>query len=454
MSSCRCGMSASRKSGWTYLMAIAALAFRVVAPVGAADVVVSTVHVFHHLLNGEEGADPGAVLAMPDGTLYGTTSAGGKYGAGTVFMIGGDGRLVTLHAFGGADGTFPDPCMVAGADGAIYGTTGTTGFETMTGVKRVFRITRRADFSMAAILYPPTSRQDVWSVTLDGRDRRIYTITNTRDFGFSLVGQASGSSTGSSLQLVDRYVGSAGTVFLNDQGRTAVMAQAVRALSGGGDVAPARQQPRNQASAQCGDTIITADGHFWHPQVNGKGVGRSVSTDLKDSYYLPVNMYIGVPANALGPGTMRQNPEYPEAAGAYGRFARAPHNSIWATSTRVVQGAWRYELIEVTPTGVIARRISLDNVAEGFTPFGGLVNGAGGDLYGLADEGEASGRGVALFRLSAEGSVEVVHRFADEGNSLALGNGLVMADDGNMYVTFSSGGKYGQGVIYRVSVEH
>lgn len=192
-------MSASRKSGWRYLgrlTAIAALAFRVAGPIEAAEVVVSTVHVFHHVLNDEEGADPGVVLAMPDGTLYGTTAAGGKYGAGTVFMIGGDGRLVTLHAFGGPDGASPDPCLLASADGAIYGTTGTTGSETMTGIKRVFRVTKRVDFSMAAVLYPPTSRQDVWSVIVEGTDRRTYAITNARDFGFSLVGQASGASRG------------------------------------------------------------------------------------------------------------------------------------------------------------------------------------------------------------------------------------------------------------------
>jgi hypothetical protein len=360
--------------------------------------------------------------------------------------------LVTLHAFGGPDGTFPDPCLLAGADGGIYGTTGTTGFESMTGIKRVFRITKKVDFSMAAILYRPTSRQDVWSAIVAGTDRGTYAITNARDFGFSLVGQASGAS--STLQLVDHYVGSSGTVFLNYQGRTAVMAQAVRELSGGGDAASGRQQPRMRPPAQCGDTIITVDGHFWHPQVNGKGVGRSVSTDLNDSYYPPVNEYIGVPANALGPSTMRQNPDYPEAAGAYGRFASAPHDSIWATSSRVLQGAWRYELIEVTPTGVIARRISLDNLAEGFTPFGGLINGARGALYGLADEREVRGRGVVLFRLSADGSVGVVHRFTDTGTSWAFRNGLVIADDGNMYVTFSSGGEYGQGVIYRVSVGH
>ena len=256
------------------------------------------------------------------------------------------------------------------------------------------------------------------------------------------------------MQLVDHYVGSSGTVFLNDRGRTAVMAQAIRELSGGGDAAAGRQQPMHQVPAQCGDVIITADGHFWHPQVNGKGVGRSVSTDLNNSYYLPVNMYIGVPANALGPSTMRQNPDYPEAAGAYGRFAPAPHDSIWATSSRVLQGAWRYELIEVSPTGVIARRISLDKLAEGFTPFGGLVNGAGGYLYGLADEREVRGRGVVLFRLSAGGSVEVVHHFSNKGDRGGFGHGLVIADDGGLYVTFSSGSKYGQGVIHRVSVGH
>jgi len=121
---------------------------------------------------------------------------------------------------------------------------------------------------------------------------------------------------------------------------------------------------------------------------------------------------------------------------------------------RAVEGAWHYELIEVTPTGVIARRIGLDNLAEGFTPFGGLFNGADGNVYGLADEREVRGRGAVLFRLSAGGSVEIVHHFTDTGDSWGFRNGLAIADDGNLYLTFSSGGKYEQGVVYRVSVAH
>ncbi|HUJ71798.1 MAG TPA: choice-of-anchor tandem repeat GloVer-containing protein, partial [Verrucomicrobiae bacterium] len=62
-----------------------------------------------------------------DGNFYGTTSSGGSGFGGTVFRIGTDGGLTTLHAFGGADGDSPESGLVLGSDGNFYGTTSTSG---------------------------------------------------------------------------------------------------------------------------------------------------------------------------------------------------------------------------------------------------------------------------------------------------------------------------------------
>ncbi len=74
-----------------------------------------------------DGTSPNsALVAGSDGALYGTTASGGADGwqGGTVFKLNSDGgRYQTLHSFGGpSDGWSPEG-LVVGADGALYGTT-------------------------------------------------------------------------------------------------------------------------------------------------------------------------------------------------------------------------------------------------------------------------------------------------------------------------------------------
>ena len=80
---------------------------------------------FGHVAN--DGVAPKASLVFgSDGALYGTTSAGGSSSNGTLFKINPDGTgYASFYSFGstGTDGTDPLAGLVAGCDGALYGTT-------------------------------------------------------------------------------------------------------------------------------------------------------------------------------------------------------------------------------------------------------------------------------------------------------------------------------------------
>lgn len=71
-----------------------------------------------------DGQEPHAALTYVNGALYGTTRLGGKYNEGTVFRILMDGKDETvLHSFGGpGDGAWPLAALTY-VNGTLYGTT-------------------------------------------------------------------------------------------------------------------------------------------------------------------------------------------------------------------------------------------------------------------------------------------------------------------------------------------
>jgi uncharacterized repeat protein (TIGR03803 family) len=77
-----------------------------------------------HSFNSSNGTYPYAALAeASDGRLYGTTSAGGAYGLGTVFSIAKSGGHALLHSFRGSDGSSPRGGLVQAQDSYLYGAT-------------------------------------------------------------------------------------------------------------------------------------------------------------------------------------------------------------------------------------------------------------------------------------------------------------------------------------------
>jgi uncharacterized repeat protein (TIGR03803 family) len=99
-----------------------------------------------------DGAGPVSGLILgTDGNFYGTTSGGGTtnsqcpYGCGTVFRVTPAGALSTLYRFNFSDGDSPHAPLVQGTDGNFYGTTsagGANGSECSgLGCGTVFKIT-------------------------------------------------------------------------------------------------------------------------------------------------------------------------------------------------------------------------------------------------------------------------------------------------------------------------
>ena len=77
--------------------------------------------------DGKHGNDPRANLMSSNGTMYGTTYYGGGAGSGTVFSITPSGTEKVLHNFqNGTDGSLPF-CALVEVNGLLYGTTASGG---------------------------------------------------------------------------------------------------------------------------------------------------------------------------------------------------------------------------------------------------------------------------------------------------------------------------------------
>jgi uncharacterized repeat protein (TIGR03803 family) len=105
-----------------------------ITPSGA----LTTLYSFCAQPNCIDGFFPAGGLIQADGSLYGTTYAGGANAVGTTFKISRRGAVTTLHNFDNTDGAFPFAGMVQASDGNFYGTTlyGTPG-----GYGAVFKMT-------------------------------------------------------------------------------------------------------------------------------------------------------------------------------------------------------------------------------------------------------------------------------------------------------------------------
>ncbi|MGA2372868.1 MAG: choice-of-anchor tandem repeat GloVer-containing protein [Candidatus Korobacteraceae bacterium] len=97
-------------------------------------------NVIHNFTGGTDGGNPLNGLMMgASGSMYGTTSAGGAYNNGTVFRITPPENFQTIYAFqGGADGSAPQSFLIEDSEGRLYGTTSAGG---AFGGGTVFRIT-------------------------------------------------------------------------------------------------------------------------------------------------------------------------------------------------------------------------------------------------------------------------------------------------------------------------
>jgi uncharacterized repeat protein (TIGR03803 family) len=94
---------------------------------------------------------------------------------------------------------------------------------------------------------------------------------------------------------------------------------------------------------------------------------------------------------------------------------------------------------------------SFGGSGDGSSPYGNLIQGADGNLYGVTASGGANGKGT-VFEITTAGVETVLYSFGASASDGANPYGsLIQASDGNLYGMTELGGAYGQGTVFQIT---
>jgi uncharacterized repeat protein (TIGR03803 family) len=150
------------------------------------------VTVLYSFTNNLYGATPRGALLPSGGNFYGTTAGGGSNGYGTVFELTSSGQLTSLYSFtNGFDGATPEGALVKGNDGNFYGTAtagGQYGSGTIFQITPAGRVTPWYTFSAESTTSPYYNP--------DGADPLVLVLGADGNFyGAAYEGGANGTGT-------------------------------------------------------------------------------------------------------------------------------------------------------------------------------------------------------------------------------------------------------------------
>jgi uncharacterized repeat protein (TIGR03803 family) len=403
---------------------------------------------------GNDGAAPEAGLVQGnDGNFYGTTAEGGTNGAGTVFTISTNGALISLYSFtGGNDGTYPLAGLVQGSDGYFYGTTSAGGTN---GVGTVFTISTNGAF---ASLYSFTNGNDGRSPNglVQGRDGNFYGTTYYG--GTNNVGTVFQISTNGALTSLSTFTGGndgAYPVGVLVQGRDGYFygttyhggtpvgnsgSGTVFQISTNGALIGLYSFTGSHDGADPNGLVRGSDGYLYGTTraggVNNNGTVFQISTN---GTYASLYSFTGTDGSQPFAGLVQ---------GRDGNFYGT--TQLGGTGGQNGFGT----VFAISPNGVLTNLYSFD-LFHGAYPQAGLVQGGDGDFYGTTAGGGPYGGlfGIGygtVFKISTNGVLADLYSFTGGNDGVGPSAGLVQGRDGFFYGT-AGGGTNGNGTIFKIS---
>ena len=335
-------------------------------------------------------ASPSAPLTVaPDGTLYGTSSAGRNYG--TLFKVTRAGSLTTLHTFNNTEGAVPLGGVTVGTDGLLYGTTSQGG----SGYGTIYKSTASGTFTNMYSFTNGAEGGKPYGKLLLASDGNFYGTT----------------STGGS--------GGCGAIYrMSTDGTVTSMHQFLCTSEGG--------TPR--------DGLIQATDGQLYGTTSGNGgnrVGTIFRMDL-DGNFTVLHTFSAGEGNSPY-GTLTQ--------GADGRF----YGTTWQGGSTGNGTVFR-----MTAAGAMTTLHEFAG-SEGKNPAAALILGSDGNFYGTAYHGGDAIYGT-VFTMTPEGAVSRLYSFKGSDGQYPSA-GLLESPSGTFLGTTFQGGFSNKGTIFSLAYQ-
>ena len=351
----------------------------------------------HSFKGNPDGQNPYAGVVAVKGTLYGTTELGGKYNFGVLFNVTTSGGEHVIHTFGGGskgDGAEPYGALVV-LNGTLYGTTYYGG-------------------------NAPADYGTVYKASTAGAEHIVCSFTTSQgEFPYAGVVALNGELYGANDQGGKKNLG---TVYgCTTSGKVRVL----HSFTGSPDGATPDAPP-----AALGGTLYGTTYQGGTKQ-NTYGYGTVYKVTTSGAYHV-LHKFVGYPKDG----------EYP-----YAGLLALGHKLYGTTAGGGTYG--NGTVFEISPSGAEHVVYSFKGGSDGVGPRAApiAVNGA---LYGTTYYGGTNNLGT-VYKLTTSGKEQVLHSFSYAVTDGAEPIGGLRELNGELYGTTFYGGKYGDGIVFKIS---
>lgn len=405
--------------------------------------------VLYNFAGGAGGADPNGLIRDAAGNLYGTTSAGGVSNAGLVYELDAAGMETVLYSFPGAtNGAAPAGSLTRDSSGNLYGTTSAGG---LNGAGTVYRLDPSGKETLLYSFTGGTDGADPQSGVIRDAAGNLYGTTFSGGVnGFGVVYKLDASNMLTVLHsftgIPDGYNPSGGLIFDasgNLYGTTTLGGTA----DGGGAIfkIDTRGEETLLYSFVCAPKDIYCD-LYPFSGLTLDGAGNLYGTFQSGGPAKSGSVYQLTPTGQL----IILHAFAQSQADGYSPYAGVVLDSAGNLyGTTQLGGENNFGVVyEISAAGQETILYTFTGGLDGGHPFGGLLRDQAGNLFGTTPGGGSDGDGV-VYKIDPSGVETVLANFTGTNGEYPASS-LIFDSAGNLYGTAPGGGKQPGGVVFEI----